>query len=41
MIHFASLGGVLHLWMQLAGGVLSSLSHTIHTFIDTPLPTAH
>ncbi len=39
MIHFASLGGVLHLIVQLAGGVLSNISHHLHNFIDTPFPT--
>jgi hypothetical protein len=41
MFHFASLGGVLHLFVQLAGGVLHSISHQIHTMVDTPIFSAH
>lgn len=40
MFHFASLGGVLHLVIQMAGGVLSAISHHIHIFggvSDTPI----
>jgi hypothetical protein len=41
MLHFASLGGVLHLIIQMAGGVLSSISHQIHmmSISDTPIVT--
>jgi hypothetical protein len=46
MFHFASLGGVLHLVIQMAGGVLSmaggvlsNISHHLHTMVDTPILT--
>lgn len=39
MFHFASLGGVLHIIIQLAGGVLSNISHHLHTMVDTPILT--
>ena len=39
MLHLASLGGVLHLIIQMAGGVLSNVSHHIHTMVDTPILT--
>ena len=39
MLHFASLGGVLHIIVQLAGGVLGNIAHTVHTMIDTPILT--
>jgi hypothetical protein len=48
MFHFASLGGVLHLVIQMAGGVLSmaggvlsNISHHLHTMVDTPILTKH
>jgi len=41
MFHFASLGGVLHLIIQLAGGVLSNISHHLHTMVDTPILTKY
>lgn len=41
MLHFASLGGVLHLVVQMAGGVLSNFSHYLHMMAvqDTPIVT--
>ena len=48
MFHFASLGGVLHLVIQMAGGVLSmaggvlsNITHHLHTMVDTPILTKH
>jgi len=39
MLHFASLGGVLHMVIQMAGGVLSNITHHLHQFVDTPILT--
>ena len=39
MFHFASLGGVLHIIIQMAGGVLSHISQHLHTLVDTPILT--
>jgi len=39
LVHFASLGGVLHLIAQYAGGVLSAIAHHVSIFAvsDTPI----
>ena len=37
LAHFASLGGVLHLIAQYAGGVLSAVAHHVSFYIDTPI----
>ena len=37
MFHFATMGGVLHLIIQMAGGVLQNISHQLHTMVDTPI----
>ena len=41
MFYLASLGGVLHLIVGFAGGVLSGIAHHIHTLGDTPIFTSH